>query len=125
MPRVIHTAPNGDLFLADSQAGSVFVLRGVTANGKAETVSPVIGLYFTDKPQTKFPYLVQLEHDGAIDIPAGDADFVVGDDFRTSMDVNVLAVYPHAHYLAKVMEAIYELKQRHDHRAQKIFRATG
>ena len=39
MPRVIHTAPNGDLFLADSQAGSIFVLRGVTADGKAETVS--------------------------------------------------------------------------------------
>jgi glucose/arabinose dehydrogenase len=39
MPRVIHTAPNGDLFLADSQAGSIFVLRGVTADGKAESVS--------------------------------------------------------------------------------------
>ncbi len=39
MPRVIHTAPNGDFFVADSQAGSIFVLRGVTADGKAETVS--------------------------------------------------------------------------------------
>jgi glucose/arabinose dehydrogenase len=39
MPRVIHAAPNGDLFLADSQAGSIFVLRGVTTDGKAETVS--------------------------------------------------------------------------------------
>ena len=74
-------------------------------SGKSETVSPEIGLYFTDKPQTKFPYLVQLEHDGAIDIPAGDSDYLVSDDFRVSMDLNVLAVYPHAHYLAKVMEA--------------------
>jgi glucose/arabinose dehydrogenase len=39
MPRIIHTAPNGDLFVADSQAGSVLVLRGVTAAGKAATVS--------------------------------------------------------------------------------------
>lgn len=39
MPRVIRTAPNGDLFVADSQAGSLFVLRGITAEGKAETVS--------------------------------------------------------------------------------------
>ena len=31
--------PNGDLFLSDSQAGSIFALRGVTADGKAETVS--------------------------------------------------------------------------------------
>jgi len=39
MPRIIHTAPNGDLFVADSQAGSIFVLRGVTAAGKAATIS--------------------------------------------------------------------------------------
>src|SRR5271168_884136 len=39
MPRIIHTAPNGDLFVADSQAGSIFVLRGVSPDGKAVTVS--------------------------------------------------------------------------------------
>ncbi len=39
MPRIIRTAPNGDLFVADSQAGSIFVLRGVTAEGKVATVS--------------------------------------------------------------------------------------
>ena len=72
--------------------------------GKPETVSPEIGLYFTDKPQTKFPMLVQLEHDGAIDIPAGDKDFLVSDDFRVPLNLRVLAIYPHAHYLAKLME---------------------
>ena len=72
--------------------------------GKVETVSPVIGLYFTDKPQSKFPLLIQLEHDGVLDIPAGDKDFVVKDDFKVNMDVNVLAVYPHAHYIAKVLQ---------------------
>jgi Flp pilus assembly protein TadD len=69
-----------------------------------ETVSPEIGLYFTDKPQTKFPMLVQLEHDGAIDIPPGNRDFVVTDDFRTPLDLAALAVYPHAHYLGKLLE---------------------
>jgi glucose/arabinose dehydrogenase len=39
MPRIIHAAPNGDLFVADSQAGSILVLRGVTAAGKAASVS--------------------------------------------------------------------------------------
>lgn len=38
MPRLIRFAPNGDLFLADSQAGIVFVLRGVGANGKAQHI---------------------------------------------------------------------------------------
>jgi glucose/arabinose dehydrogenase len=39
MPRIIRTAPNGDLFIADSQAGSILVLRGVNAQGKAEKIS--------------------------------------------------------------------------------------
>jgi len=43
MPRIIHTAPNGDFFVSDSQAGSIFVLRGVTAEGKAQTVSQFAG----------------------------------------------------------------------------------
>jgi glucose/arabinose dehydrogenase len=34
-PRLIRTAPNGDLFLADSKAGQIKVLRGVTPDGKA------------------------------------------------------------------------------------------
>jgi glucose/arabinose dehydrogenase len=38
MPRLIMTAPNGDLFLADSGAGTLFVLRGVGADGKAAQI---------------------------------------------------------------------------------------
>ena len=38
-PRLIRTAPNGDLFLADSQAGEVKVLRGIGADGKVATSS--------------------------------------------------------------------------------------
>ena len=74
-------------------------------SGKEEIVNPTIGLYFTDKPQSKYPMLVQLERDNALDIPPGEKDFVVTDEFKTSMDMNVLSIYPHAHYLAHVMEA--------------------
>ena len=74
-------------------------------SGKPETIDPVIGLYFTERPQTKFAMLVQLQHDAAIDIPPGAKDFLVSDDFRVPLDLNVLAVYPHAHYLARLMEA--------------------
>ena len=34
-PRLIRTAPNGDLFLAESQSGKIRVFRGVTADGHA------------------------------------------------------------------------------------------
>jgi Flp pilus assembly protein TadD len=72
--------------------------------GKPEQVRPSIGLYFTGQPQEKFPMLIKLEHDRALDIPPGDSDFLVSDDFRLPMDVDVLAVYPHAHYLGHVLE---------------------
>ncbi len=72
--------------------------------GKPELVQPSIGLYYTTKPGTKYPMLLPLEHDGALDIPPGDADFLVSDDFVIPMDLDVLAVYPHAHYLGHLLE---------------------
>ncbi|HEX4154885.1 MAG TPA: sorbosone dehydrogenase family protein [Acidobacteriaceae bacterium] len=38
-PRLLRTAPNGDLFVADSGAGEIIVLRGVRPDGKAATVA--------------------------------------------------------------------------------------
>jgi tetratricopeptide (TPR) repeat protein len=95
--------PEGMAWRADPGMDLVFSVH-LRPTGKAERVSPLIGLYFTDKPRTKFPMLVELEHDGAIDIPAGDSDYLVEDDFRLPLDAQVLAVYPHAHYLGKLLE---------------------
>src|SRR5258708_37622984 len=36
-PRLMRTAPNGDLFLAESKTGKIKVFRGVGKDGKAET----------------------------------------------------------------------------------------
>jgi mono/diheme cytochrome c family protein len=74
-------------------------------SGKPRMVQPSVGLYFTDHPPDRFPLLMQLEHDGALDIPAGARDFTVADDFRMPLDADALAVYPHAHYLGKLLEA--------------------
>lgn len=38
-PRLIRTAPNGDLFVAESHAGEVKVFRGITAKGEPEQTS--------------------------------------------------------------------------------------
>jgi glucose/arabinose dehydrogenase len=35
-PRVIHVAPNGDVFVAESGGGQIRVFRGLTADGKPE-----------------------------------------------------------------------------------------
>lgn len=95
--------PDGMAWRADPGMDLVFNVH-LRPSGKPETVSPLIGLYFTDKPQTKFPMLIELEHDGAIDIPPGDRDYGLADDFRTPLDLKVLAIYPHAHYLANLLE---------------------
>jgi glucose/arabinose dehydrogenase len=38
-PRIIVKAPNGDLFVSETNSGQIMVLRGMTADGKAEQTS--------------------------------------------------------------------------------------
>lgn len=61
-PRLVRTAPNGDLFLADSKAGKVFILRGVKADG---TVAE------------RYEYAAGLDHPFGINFyPANDPKWV-------------------------------------------------
>ncbi len=98
-----YMEPDG--FSWQLQPGNDLVLNAhMQPSGKPENVQPSVGLYFTDKPPTQFPVLIQLEHDGALDIPPGARDFIISDDFRLPVGVDVLAVYAHAHYLGKLLE---------------------
>jgi len=81
-------------------------------SGKQEIIEPSIGLYFTPHPATKLPMLLQLENDAKLDIPAGQKDFTVTDEFTLPVDVNLLAIYPHAHYLAQDIQAFATLPDR-------------
>jgi len=67
-----------------------------------ETVRPSIGLYFSSTPPTRTPVVIKLESK-VIDIPAGEPAYVVEDSYVLPADVDVVSVYPHAHYLAKQM----------------------
>src|SRR5579859_2948931 len=70
-------------------------------SGKPEKIQPTIGIYLTGEPATKFPLLLQLENDRKLDIPAGDENFIVTDEFTIPEPVSLLAIYPHAHYLGR------------------------
>jgi tetratricopeptide (TPR) repeat protein len=74
-------------------------------SGKPEVIQPSIGLYFTPQPATKVPMLLQLENDLKLDIPAGQKDFLVTDEFTLPIDVDLMAIYPHAHYLGNDLQA--------------------
>jgi Flp pilus assembly protein TadD/mono/diheme cytochrome c family protein len=73
-------------------------------SGKQETLDAEVGLYFASKPPSEQPMLVALERDDELDIPPGDADFVVEDSLTLPVDVEALGVYPHAHYLGHDLE---------------------
>jgi Flp pilus assembly protein TadD len=86
--------------------GSDLILNlHVQPSGKEETVQAMLGLYFASKPPTRVPTLIQLENDGKIDIPAGSRQFEIDDHLTLPVDVQVLAIYPHAHYLGKQIDA--------------------
>lgn len=74
-------------------------------SGKPEWIRPSLGLYFTDKPATVHPMLLEIENDQALNIPAGATNFIVTDSLRLPIAVDLMAVYPHAHYLATDMLA--------------------
>lgn len=108
-PGNIPTAePEGMAWRATPGMDLIFNVH-MKPTGKPEVVDPEIGLYFTDRPQTKFPMLVELERDASIDIPANEKDYVVSADFRCPLDVRILAIYPHAHYLGKLLEGFATL----------------
>ena len=74
-------------------------------SGRPELIQAEIGLYFTSQAPTRKPILVQLEHDGAIDVAAGAKGVAVTDELVLPVAAQVLAVYPHAHYIGKEIEA--------------------
>lgn len=78
-------------------------------SGKPEIIQPSIGIYFTSHPATKFPMLLQLENDVKLDISPGDKTFLVSDNFTLPVDVDLMAIYPHAHYLGKDIQAFATL----------------
>jgi hypothetical protein len=74
-------------------------------SGAVEEVLPEIGLYFTDRAPERTPTILRLGSQG-IDIAPGDANHVIRDSYELPVDVQLLAVQPHAHYRAKQIRGI-------------------
>ena len=64
-PRLLRLAPNGDLFLAESESGKIKVFRGVTLDGKPQQVSvfaeglhqPFGIAFYPSGPDPKYVYI--------------------------------------------------------------------
>jgi Flp pilus assembly protein TadD len=77
-------------------------------SGKPEMVQPTIGFFFGDDPPERTPLMLRLGRQN-IDIPAGEKSYTITDSFVVPVDVEVQAVQPHAHYLARDVRGVATL----------------
>ena len=102
-----HPAPAGTQWRLEPGSDLVVQLH-LQPTGKIERVGVTVGFFFTDTPPTRTPVGLRLGSE-TIDIPPGAPEYVVADRYQLPVDVEVLAVQPHAHNLARRMEATAEL----------------
>ena len=85
--------------------GTDFVVQlHMPTTGQPEQVETEVGFYFADQPPTRKPVLVVLSSI-MIDIPAGDPAYRVTNSYELPVGVDLLSIYPHAHYLGKDLQA--------------------
>jgi tetratricopeptide (TPR) repeat protein/mono/diheme cytochrome c family protein len=87
--------------------------------GESREVRAKVGLYFADGPPTRHAYWITLGS-RSIDVPAGRRGYEVRDEYVLPVGVEVLTVYPHAHYLGKEIEATAELPNGEERRLLRI-----
>jgi tetratricopeptide (TPR) repeat protein len=90
-------------------AGSdLLVMLHLWPNGAAHDVEISLGLYFAETAPSVQPAMIRLNRQD-IDIPPGDADYAVVDTYQLPVAVDVYAVQPHAHNLAREIKAFATL----------------
>jgi len=84
-------------------------------SGKPEMVRPSIAFYFTDRPPTNAAFKINL-NPLLIDIPPGVRDYAIEDKYVLPIDVDLIGISPHAHYLGRKLEgyALLPAGQRQD-----------
>ncbi|MDX1953329.1 MAG: tetratricopeptide repeat protein [Verrucomicrobiota bacterium] len=72
--------------------------------GKPEPLQPEVALYFTDQPPTNQPFKLNLTS-FRFSIPPGDTNYLVTDSYTIPVDLDLLRILPHAHYLGRRLES--------------------
>ncbi|MEX2138444.1 MAG: tetratricopeptide repeat protein [Pirellulales bacterium] len=76
----------------------------IRPTGKEEQVQAEAALYFSETPPTLQPSALMLRS-VEIDIPAGVKDYAIESSYVLPVDVEVISVMPHAHYLCRKVMA--------------------
>jgi Flp pilus assembly protein TadD len=94
-------SPDGMPWPLDRGADLVVELH-LLPGKKPIDVKPTVALFLTDTPPVATPLTLKMSSK-LIDVPAGATDYPVTDTFKLPAGVELLSVYPHAHYLGKDM----------------------
>ena len=96
MPR-----PHPDNLAWKLEPGADLVLQlHMRPTGKREEIQPTIGFHFAAEPPVETAFGLQIRAND-IDIPAGDDAYLVRREFELPIDVKLLSIYPHAHYICR------------------------
>ena len=98
-----RTSPNGMGWRLEPESDLVVELHLMPGTAP-EPVRVSVGLYFTDERATRTGYMLRLGRQD-IDISAGRRDYINADSYTLPVDVDALAIQPHAHFLAKDVRA--------------------
>jgi tetratricopeptide (TPR) repeat protein len=82
----------------------VVVQLHMQPTGKPEPVQVSVALFFGDRPPTRVPVGIRLGSQ-TIDIAAGNGAYTIADSYELPVDVDVIAIQPHAHNLARAIRA--------------------
>ena len=105
--QVVAPLPKGLAWRLDPGTDLVLQLH-LQPSGKPEVVQLSLGLYFSDTPPERTPSVLRLSRQD-FDIPAGAPNYTIRDSYTLPVDVEVLAVQPHAHYRGRQIRATASL----------------
>ena len=105
--RTVTPEPDDMAWRLDRGSDVVLQLH-MMPSGRPQSVRVRVGLFFTDRPPARIPVMLRIgpKH---IDIAPGRRRYLAEDEYVLPIDVDVLSVYPHAHYLARTMTAFARL----------------
>ncbi len=107
-PGQVAPLVSADLAWTLEPGSDLVVQLHMQPSGAPEEVLPEIGFYFSARPPTNIPTILRLGSQG-IDIPPGDANHVIRDSYELPVDVQLLAIQPHAHYRAREVRGVARL----------------
>lgn len=105
---------NARVFAEDApiriKANSDFIFQShFHPSGKPETEVSTAALYFTDQPATRTRIDFQIPplygRGAGINIPAGDEEFTIQEQWTTPAAIEIFSVTPHAHYIGKAFKS--------------------